>query len=322
MSKSRVIIRSVRDKDIKEVVLELLEFCAWRSLIKADSKVVIKPNLCTYVTKYIPACNTDRSLIEAVCYHLKSVSKKVTIVESDGPRYGVETNFARSGIYEIAKKYNVEVKNLSKDEKRALDHPLLAKFPLPVTVLDADIFIDLPVLKTHPITLFTGAIKNLWGCVPQYDRILLHKHLDELLADLLMIIKPKIAIMDAIIAMEGQGPVRGSPRRLDLLLASTDMVAIDATAMRLVGLNPCQARHIVLAAERGYGEIKEENIEIDGDFEKYKTQFQPPIYDWALRATNYLTRYRFFTHYILLNDFIFYPVRELVRLLRKIGLVR
>src|SRR5438105_8856215 len=98
---------------------------------------------------------------------------------------------------------------------------------MPSVLLEADVFITLPVLKTHSLTYFTGALKNQWGCVPHYNRILLHKWLDPLLVSLQSLLRPELAIMDGIVGMEGRGPVNGKPRRLDLALASRDAVALD-----------------------------------------------------------------------------------------------
>jgi uncharacterized protein (DUF362 family) len=184
-----------------------------------------------------------------------------------------------------------------------------------------DVFITLPVLKTHALTYFTGSIKNQWGCVPQYDRILLHQYLNPMLAELHAIFKPQISIMDAIIAMEGRGPANGKPRRLDLLLASRDCVALDATAARLVGLDPQRCRHLLLTAAKGLGQWEEEAIRADGDWARHSTQFEPAILDKAIAAMDYMSRYRWFVKHMLEKNFVFYPVRFVVQMLRKVGLV-
>jgi len=127
--------------------------------------------------------------------------------------------------------------------------------------------------------------------------------------------------MDGILGMEGRGPANGKPRRLDLVLASRDGVALDATAMRLVGLDPNAARHVVLAAQQNLGRIKTNEIEIDGEFSRFATQFEPAIRDKAIAAMDYMSRYRWFVKYALETNYIFYPVRSLVQLLRKVGVV-
>jgi hypothetical protein len=108
---------------------------------------------------------------------------------------------------------------------------------------------------------------------------------------------------------------------LDLLLASTDPVALDATAMRLVGLDPRTSKHLVLSAQKGFGTLVSEDIEIDGDFEKEKVVFIPAVLDFAVWSMNYMSRYRLFVKYILMNQTIFKYTRRLVVFLRKIRLL-
>jgi uncharacterized protein (DUF362 family) len=142
-----------------------------------------------------------------------------------------------------------------------------------------------------------------------------------MLAELHGIFKPQLAIMDAIVAMEGRGPANGKPRRLDLLLASRDSVALDATAMRLVSLDPQRCRHVLMTSEKGLGRWEEEAIQVDGDWARHATHFEPAILDKAIAAMDFMTRYRWFVKYMLEKNFVFYPVRALVQMLRKTGLV-
>jgi uncharacterized protein (DUF362 family) len=189
-------------------------------------------------------------------------------------------------------------------------------------LLEADVFITLPVLKTHSLTYFTGALKNQWGCVAQYNRILLHKWLNPMLVSLQALLRPALAIMDGIVGMEGRGPVNGKPRRLGVALASRDAVALDATAMRLVGLDPERAVHVMMAAREGLGRFDVADIEVDGEWEKYSTHFEPAVLDWAQAAMNYMSRYRWFVKLALENDSVFGPGRALVQFLRRVGVVQ
>src|SRR5207244_6587532 len=141
--------------------------------------------------------------------------------------------FAVSGYVEMAKRLGVRLVNMSRAEWTPVCCEPAGMIELPCIVLEADVFITLPVLKTHALTYFTGAIKNQWGCLPQYNRILLHKHLDPLLATLHRVLRPRLAIMDGIVGMEGRGPANGKPRRMDGILASVDSVAQHAPASRL-----------------------------------------------------------------------------------------
>ncbi len=319
--KSKVVIRAVTDESLAATVRESMELCGWRDLVAPNSTVVVKPNLCTAVPEKCAMSNTDPRITAAVCELLLTRTSNVYVVESDGLRQTAWKAFAATGYNEFAHRLGVKLVNLSEEAQDEVDVPPAGLVKLPRLMLRCDAFITLPVLKTHALTYFTGAIKNQWGCVPQYDRILLHRYLDPMLAELHAIFKPVLVVMDSIIAMEGRGPANGKPRRLDLLLASRDSVAIDATARRLAKLDPNLCRHLLLTAEKGLGTIEASGIEIDGDFARYATPFEPAILDKAIAAMDYMTRYRWFVRYMLEKDFIFYPIRAVVQVLRKLGVV-
>jgi uncharacterized protein (DUF362 family) len=318
---SKVILRGVTPESLKATVRECMELCGWEDLVPRDATVVIKPNLCTIDPGKMEMSNTDARLTAAVCEVLFGRTRRILVGESDGLRQKADESFAANGYAEMAKELGVELVNFSRVPWTKVDCPPAGEIELPRPLLEADVFITLPVLKTHALTYFTGALKNQWGCLPQYDRILLHKHLDALLATLHRVLKPRLIVMDGIVGMEGRGPTNGKPRRLDLILASRDGVALDATAMRLVNLDPPRAKHLVLAAEQNLGRLRAEEIEVDGDWQKHTTEFEPAVLDKAVRAMNYMSRYRWFVKHVLESNRIFYPVRSLVQILRRVGVV-
>jgi len=321
MPNTTVFLRAVEAGAVFDVVRDCMEQCGWESLVPRDASVVIKPNLCTTVAGKLEMSNTDRQITAAVCEILLSRTKRIVIGEADHLRQKAQEAFQVNGYVEMARRLGVELVNFTDSPWKAVSCDPIGTLELPRALLEADVFITLPVLKTHALTYFTGALKNQWGCVPQHDRILLHKEIDRLLVSLQAIFRPKLTIMDGIVGMEGRGPVNGKPRRLDILLASRDAVALDATAMRLVGLDPAQARHIAMAAEQGLGCIRTQDIRVDGDWERHTTQFEPAVLDAAVAAMNYMSRYRWFVRYALEKDTIFYPVRSVVQLLRRAGIV-
>jgi uncharacterized protein (DUF362 family) len=216
----------------------------------------------------------------------------------------------------------VELVNFSDGPFTMVDCPPAGKIKLPSVLLEADAYINIPVLKTHAITYFTGALKNQWGCVPDHlDRLRHHRRIAAMLSSIQRILKPKLILMDGTFAMEGRGPVAGRVRRLDVLLASPDPVALDSTAMRLVGLDPKRARHVTLAAEKGLGHFDESQIEVEGDWERCRTQFEPSPRDFANTAVYYLTPHDWFTKHILANDRIYYPIAKTVKFLRRTGVL-
>ncbi len=320
-TKSRVILRGVSGTSISSKVEECLAFCDWERWVGRNATLVIKPNLCSAVPGKTKMSNTDLALTTAVCEALLTRTNRIQLVESDALRHKAQDAFAASGYLDLARRLGLQTVNLSEATRTRMHCEPAGEIELPRLLLEADVLITLPVLKTHALTYFTGALKNQWGCLPQYDRILFHKFLDELIVTLHRVLRPRFALMDGIIAMEGRGPTNGKPRRLDVILASQDSVALDATAMRLVGLEPTRARHVVLAAKQSLGAIRTEEIEVDGDWEQHATQFEPAILDTAIAAMNYMSRYRWFVKYALEKDYVFYPVRAGVQLLRRMGVV-
>lgn len=318
--KSKVVVRSTQQKPLYQTVENLMEALNWKSIILPEAKVVIKLNLNTAERDIIESADTSPALVEALCKVLQTRTNAITLVEAHGYRYPAEEAFRAAGIYELADRLGIQVVNLSNQPCQEVGNLLLG--PLPRILLEADAFITMPVIKTHALTYFTGSLKNQWGCVPRYDRIALHHSLDQLLVDLQSILRPKLCIMDGIVGVEGRGPTNGKPRRLDIILGSTDAVALDATAMRLVGLVPTKARHVVLAYEAGLGTFHEDEIDLDSDRVPDWAPYEPAKLDWAVAWMNHWTKHGWFRRFILEVDPIFQGGKWIVNVLRKIGIVR
>jgi uncharacterized protein (DUF362 family) len=316
--KSTVYLRRADRHDPLPVVRELLEALRWRELIPAGARVAIKPNLCTERPEQIHTANTSLPVLRGVCEVLLERTDRITIVESDGARYPAEAAFENNGVYRLAAELGLKVVNLSKDELLEVDDRRMKGFGLARTWLEAEAFITLPVLKTHATTVFTGALKNQWGCIPRYDRILLHKYLHELVSDINKLRPVTLALMDGLVGMQGRGPINGFPINLNVLLASRDPVALDATGMRLIGLDPYTSRHVVHAHKIGLGNIAEQAIATAGPFQELKTAVEPATEDWAIKLMNKLSHSPFLTRHLLLNDGVFYLVRRAVMILRRL----
>jgi uncharacterized protein (DUF362 family) len=297
-------------------IRQLLEQCQWKDLVLNGASVAVKPNLCTERPEQIHMANTSLPLLRAVCEVLLERTSRITIVESDGARYSAEAAFENNGVYRLAQELGLRVQNLSRDDLVALPEPRLKGFGMARTWLEADAFVTLPVLKTHATTVFTGALKNQWGCIPRHDRIILHKYLHELIGDINKVRPVSLALMDGLTGMQGRGPINGYPINLNVLLASRDPVALDATAMRLIGLPVVSCRHVVHAHRIGLGTLAEEDIRIEGPFPELKTTVEPAVEDWAIKLMNLIAKSPLLTKHCLLNDSIFYPIRRCVNVLR------
>ena len=314
--KSQVFLRRAARENLQPVVRELMDACRWQEVIPPNAAVVIKPNLCTERKDQIHTANTSVGVLRAVCQVLQARTQRIAIVESDGARYPAEAAFENNGVYQLAQELGLKVVNLSKDELLDIPDARMKGFGMSRTWIEADAFITLPVLKTHATTVFTGALKNQWGCIPRYDRILLHKHLHELIGAINALRRVTLALMDGLVGMQGRGPINGYAIDLNVLLASRDPVALDATGMRLIGLNPHTSRHIVHAQTLGLGALDEAAIQVDGPFAALKTAVEPAAEDWAIKLLNLLARSPFLTRHLILNDRLFYGIRSCVGLVR------
>jgi uncharacterized protein (DUF362 family) len=318
MSTTVCVRRADRD-NLLPAVRELLDGCRWQELVGSGANVVIKPNLCTERREQIHTANTSLGVLRAVCQVLRERTPRITVVESDGARYPAEAAFENNGVYALAQELDLKVVNLSKDELVDMPDPRLRGFGMARTWLEADVFITLPVLKTHATTVFTGALKNQWGCIPRYDRILLHKYLHDLIGAVNKIRPVTLALMDGLVGMQGRGPINGYPIDLNVLLASRDPVALDATAMRLIGLEPATSRHVVKAQGLGLGTLEQDAITVDGPFDELRRTVEPAIEDWAIKLMNLVAKSQLLTRHLLLNDGIFYPIRRTVMILRRLS---
>jgi uncharacterized protein (DUF362 family) len=317
--KSKVVVFSTRSSSVLDCMKGILEELEWGKHLAEGASVVIKPNLSWPGKDRASYANTSPEVLDALIKVLLERTDRITVGESDGTRFSVDECFEASGYAEVITRNGVRWVNFSKAPSEPVRLAILQDFELPVDLMHCDVFITLPKLKTHALTYFTGALKNQWGCIPRYDRILLHKQLDELIVELNSLLKPTLSIMDGIWAMEGRGPVNGRKVKLDLLLGSRDPVALDVSAMRLVGLDPQKARHVVLAAERGLGKFSNEEIVLAGG-PGGQFKIQAAKLERTVRLMNFLTRYPFFTKYILLNNTIFKLGKGAVAVLRRLGL--
>ena len=191
----------------------------------------------------------------------------------DSPGFGATGAAAKkAGIADVAEALNIELADFKEGRDVFFEEGSQnKKFNLANGVLDADGLISLPKMKTHGLERFTGAVKNQFGCVVGMRKGEFHVKLPDatdfarMLVDLNSYIKPRLYVMDGVMAMEGNGPRGGTPRAMNVLLFSTDPIALDATASRMINLNPLFVPTTLVGAEVGAGNYKEEDIEIVGD---------------------------------------------------------
>lgn len=228
--------------------------------IRSGARVVIKPNIC-YARNPYGMVITDFEVIGSAVALAKKATSDITIVESDNISGTAEKRVVESGLMKRIDEWGVKFKNLSRDESE--EHEVAGvRFRLPKTVLEADYFINLPKIKTEGHVLVTLSMKNLFGVIVEGKKNRFHKHLDSLLPYLSKVVRQDLIIVDGIVCMEGNGPVIGTPRRLDLVVVGTNPVEVDSVCSRIMGVDPKEVKHIVNASMMGVGNVDMERIEV------------------------------------------------------------
>ncbi len=230
--------KTVKIFRVKEGISDILKEAVDTSGLRGKGTIFIKPNLSH--PEYLPGVVTSPELMRELVGLLRDGNSQVVVGESNGFNYPCWTAFDKTGVQTAVKAAGGTVINLSEDkvvEVKFQGNTPLKRLFLPKTVLDADAVVDLPLMKTHEYTAISGAIKNLFGCVPSNRRIYLHPYLPEVFYRLYTIFKPQLTVMDARVGIEGNGPTKGKPVRMGLMLTGNDALAIDITAAKIMMLN-------------------------------------------------------------------------------------
>ena len=258
------------------------------SFVSPEETIVLKPNV-LFGTDPAKCVTTHPSVFKATG---KLIMKtEATVCYGDSPSFRkCEWNMKRANLKQVADEIGILMADF--DNGRSVSHNdalLIKSFVIANGVLDSDGLVSLPKLKTHALTRFTGAIKNQFGCVPGLLKGQYHIKLPDpydfatMLVDLNTLIKPRLYIMDGIMAMEGNGPRSGKPKKLSVLLFSSDPIAIDSVACKIINLDPESVPTSKPGEQANLGvyhyesiEVVGENIEsfIDENFEVIRT---PPV---------------------------------------------
>jgi uncharacterized protein (DUF362 family) len=247
-------------------------------------RVLLKPNLVEY--ELGSAINTHPLLVAgAAVAFLRAGASEVVVAEGSGNRRDAEYLLTASGLHGYLRELRVGFVDLNHDDVKAV--PLKSRFTgldelwLPVEVLRADLVVSVAKLKVHHWAGMTAAMKNLFGAVPGavygWPKNLLHfRGIHESILDLNSTIRPGFCIVDAIVAMEGDGPISGSARPLGLVAMGRDPIAVDATCARIVGLDPAKLPYLAEAA-RFLGNADDRRIDQRAESPaRFHTRFDVP----------------------------------------------
>lgn len=263
--------------------------------LQGKRRIFIKPNMSH--PEYVPGVVTSPELIGEIVGLLRDGSEEVIVGESNGFNYPCQSAFEKTGIEAAVRQAGGVVINLSEDRlvKVKIENGLAVKeLLLPKTVLDSDAIVDLALMKTHEFTAYSGAIKNLFGCVPSNKRIYLHPFLAEVFYHLYSLLKPQLTVMDARVAVEGNGPTKGTPVKMDLMLTSNDALATDVEALKIMGLNMKEVNYLDYIARRTV--FHEEQVSVQGlRVSEISRKFQRPMIDLPVKAQIEIYKHEYLT---------------------------
>ncbi len=273
MASSTVSIQRCEDYQL-DAIRSALAAClaplgGFGTFVKPGMKVLLKPNLLT-AAEPGKAVTTHPILIRAVAEEVCAAGGIVWVGDSPA----AEINEGKSvweteGLEESLSATGAKLIMFKGAYLRRVDG---VDYYVSRPVLDADLVINLPKMKTHTLTRYTGAVKNLLGVLPGGRKREIHvrapgvTEFSRALVDILELVKPQLNIMDGVLGMDGNGPgTSGTPHAYNLLAASVDAVALDSVLAGAMGFPTGGVVHLAQAEERGLGINQPDRIQIEGD---------------------------------------------------------
>ena len=268
--KSKVVLLPCREYDEEKIYTLLkqgLDFLGGlENLIPKDAKILLKPNLLKKA-EVEKAVITHPVVVGAFARILRENGYE-HIVLADSCGHGTTQAVIRgTGMDMYLEKYHIPAIDYSEGVKTVYPQGIQAKeFILPKELLEQDCVISLSKMKTHALERITGAVKNSYGFIYGFHKAKGHTQYPSadsfarMLIDLNKCVAPKLYVMDGILAMEGNGPGSGDPVPMNVLLMSTDPVAMDSVFSRLVYLKPEMVPTNYHGEKMGLGTWKEEEI--------------------------------------------------------------
>lgn len=273
---------SYQKQDVQGAVYNCLDNLGGiSSFIKSKNTVLIKPNI-LLAKKPEEAITTHPAVLEAIITAVQEAGAVPIIGDSPGGMVGnIGKHWEITGIQEVCNRLDVEIINFEASgvyERKINGNTYHIAKP----VLDADLVINVPKIKTHGLTTFTCAVKNMYGSIPGLTKVNYHKQapkpsdFSNLVVDIFAITKPHLHIVDGVVGMDGAGPSSGNLKELGLILASTDGIALDSYICHILGKNSLKVLTNKIAYERRLGEAEINKIDVIGYKPHVRTDFKWP----------------------------------------------
>jgi uncharacterized protein (DUF362 family)/Pyruvate/2-oxoacid:ferredoxin oxidoreductase delta subunit len=246
-----------------------------RAFVHPGERILLKPNL---LSAKEPArhITTHPEVVRAVIRLVKEAGATPVIGDSPGGAIkGIDRVWEKTGMKQLAAEEGVTLINFetSGATEKKIDHPLLGSINIANAILEVDGIINLPKLKTHALMLYTGALKNFYGAIPGLRKAEYHKlvpfpeDFGRLIGEIYLQVKDRLrfTLIDGIVGMEGNGPSSGDLRKLEMIIAGSDAVALDTAATALLGFKPMKIDALKYLASKNVGTADLSQIEIKGD---------------------------------------------------------
>jgi len=258
-------------------------------------RVLLKPNA-GRVAAPESGITTHPQVVAAAIDALREAGARVAVGES--PIVGVNTHeaFEATGIASVAAQRDCPL--IDMDRRRFVEVALpegqvIHSLRVCPEVLEFDLIVSVPVMKTHMHTGVTLSVKNMKGCLWRRSKVELHmlppidavdcKPIDVAIADMSSVLRPHLAVVDGTVGMEGLGPSAGQAKPLDVVVAGADAFAADAVACRLMGVEGERIAHLRIGAERGYGTIDLDRLAVTpAEWRDRISPFAPPPSNLAI----------------------------------------
>jgi uncharacterized protein (DUF362 family) len=261
------------DDDLSTIIRRgLAELGLGRDWARGKS-VLLKPNL-VEPARVAPHINTHPAVVRGVAEVFRGWgAREVFVAEGQGHCRDSDLVLEQSGLGQVLDEDRLEFVDLNCDDvfarRNRFGFTRLRQLFLPSMIRRADLIVSLPKLKTHHWAGLTCSMKNLFGVMPGvcygWPKNVLHREgIPQSILDINAAVRPHLAIVDGVVGMEGDGPIMGSPRAAGVLIMGTNLTAVDATAARLMQIDPSRVAYLAASSGR-LGPIAERHIRQRGE---------------------------------------------------------
>ena len=250
----------------------------FKDIAEEFDRALIKVNFISTKT-FETGVTTDPLVVEGLIHKASEAFDQVFVVESDASITNADKACEVTGIREVCDRNQVTFLNLRREKERVklpiTNGESLKAIKVPRIVVESAV-INAAKLKTHKATDVSLGMKNMFGLLPEKTKFKYHlRNINKVIVDINTVLKSHFTVIDGFYALEGPGPTSGTPVKMDLIIAGKDVVAVDATACRVMGFEPSEIYHVRQAYEKGLGEMREARINVVGSkVKEVKRQFK------------------------------------------------